>query len=424
MVRVLLELLELVYVLICVHQLYGKKLRVDLHSVVFILFASIVLDAVNRGMLPRSSPMFLYAGLYIYCIFEFGRYFAKALVNCILCIMIMSVFQLIFYFPTFMLIGELGNMSLERFIIHICCLAAIILLSKTVDLCTLSEYFLKREVALRVVSFITLVFFGIVLYQFKNLWTVSTGNYAFAIIFLVMIYVVVFQWQKARSEAEQRTAELKMQELCNSSFAELIAQVRMRQHDFNNHLNAILSMQHTSSSLEELKEKQNAYCEYICDENKFNRLLSSEGNLSMIGFLYSKFMEADKQGISVEYEVQIGTLESPAGVYGLMEAAGILIDNAAEAVLSQEEETEKIIRCCLKETEEKISLQIWSAGRRYSQDEMELFFRRGYSTKGSGRGLGLENVKRIMERGRGEISVENREYYGCNYLIFELMIPK
>ncbi|NBH84468.1 ATP-binding protein, partial [Lachnospiraceae bacterium] len=109
---------------------------------------------------------------------------------------------------------------------------------------------------------------------------------------------------------------------------------------------------------------------------------------------------------------------------GLMEAAGILIDNAAEAVLSQEEETGKVIRCCLKETEEKISLQIWNAGRRYSQDEMERFFRRGYSTKGSGRGLGLENVKRIMERSRGEISVENREYYGCNYLIFELTILK
>lgn len=423
MVRVLLELLELVYVLICVHQLYGKKLRVDLHSVVFILFASIVLDAVNRGMLPRSSPMFLYAGLYIYCIFEFGRRFTEALVNCILSLMIIGVLQLIFYFPTYLLIGSLENIDLELLVMHGCCMASIILLNKLIGLHTLSEYFLKKEVTLRIIFIVTLLFFGVILYEFKDLWEASTGDYAFAIIFLVMILVVVFQWQKARSEAEQRTAELKMQELCNSSFAELIAQVRMRQHDFNNHLNAILSMQHTSSSLEELKEKQNAYCEYICDENKFNRLLSSEGNLSMIGFLYSKFMEADKQGISVEYEVQIGTLKSPAGIYGLMEAAGILIDNAAEAVLSQEE-TEKIIRCCLKETEEKISLQIWSAGRRYSQDEMELFFRRGYSTKGSGRGLGLENVKRIMERSRGEISVENREYYGCNYLIFELMIPK
>lgn len=423
MVRVLLELLELVYVLICVHQLYGKKLRVDLHSVVFILFASIVLDAVNRGMLPRSSPMFLYAGLYIYCIFEFGRRFTEALVNCILSLMIIGVLQLIFYFPTYLLIGSLENIDLELLVMHGCCMASIILLNKLIGLHTLSEYFLKKEVTLRIIFIVTLLFFGVILYEFKDLWEASTGDYAFAIIFLVMILVVVFQWQKARSEAEQRTAELKMQELCNSSFAELIAQVRMRQHDFNNHLNAILSMQHTSSSLEELKEKQNAYCEYICDENKFNRLLSSEGNLSMIGFLYSKFMEADKQGISVEYEVQIGTLKSPAGVYGLMEAAGILIDNAAEAVLSQEE-AEKIIRCCLKETEEKISLQIWSAGRRYSQDEMELFFRRGYSTKGSGRGLGLENVKRIMERSRGEISVENREYYGCNYLIFELMIPK
>ncbi len=423
MVRVLLELLELVYVLICVHQLYGKKLRVDLHSVVFILFASIVLDAVNRGMLPRSSPMFLYAGLYIYCIFEFGRRFTEALVNCILSLMIIGVLQLIFYFPTYLLIGKAENMPLERLIIHVCCLVTINLLGRKPHMHTLSEYFLKKETTLRIVSVIAFVFFGIILYQFKDMWKASVGDYAFAIIFIIMILVTVFQWQKARGEAEQRTAELKMQELCNSSFAELIAQVRMRQHDFNNHLNAILSMQHTSSSLEELKEKQNAYCEYICDENKFNRLLSSEGNLSMIGFLYSKFMEADKQGISVEYEVQIGTLKSPAGVYGLMEAAGILIDNAAEAVLSQEE-TEKIIRCCLKETEEKISLQIWSAGRRYSQDEMELFFRRGYSTKGSGRGLGLENVKRIMERGRGEISVENREYYGCNYLIFELMIPK
>lgn len=423
MVRILLELFEMLYVIICVHLLYGERMRLDIYNIVYILFASVVLEVANKEMLPYSSSILLYTGLYIYCLVEFGRRFAEALVNCVLAVMIIGIFQLVFYFPTYMIIGELGNMSLERLIIHICSLAAIILLNRLISLHTLSEYFLKKEFILWVIFAITLLFFAVDLLRFKNMWTVSIGNYAFAILFLGMVLIMAFQWQKARSEAEQRAAELRMQEMCNSSFAELITQVRMRQHDFRNHLSALRSMQYTSSSLEELREKQDEYCQYIEEENKFNRLLSAEGNRSMVGFLYSKFLEADKKGVTVDYEIRIGDLVSAAGVYSLMEVAGILLDNAVEAVAEKDGE-ERAIRCSLTETGESIRLQVGNVSRRYRQDEMERFFRRGYSTKGNGRGLGLENVKRIMERSRSEMSVDNRAFNGVNYLVFELVVPR
>ena len=421
MVNNLLVLMELFGVIVCIYKLYGEKLKADIYNISLIIFVVVFIEAITRGFLPESAMPFAYAGICIFCIFEFDCRFIEAFINCVLAFMIIGVLQLLFYLPAYAVTGGIQNEILEHFIIHICSFAAVLLINRIVNLHILSLYFQKRGILIKAVFAVMVVFFAIRLYEFKGRNFIGNRDYVFVMLFIFMTFILVFQWQKARSEVERRNMELEMQKLCNDSFAELIRQIRMRQHDFKNHLNAIMSMQYTASSLEELREKQEEYRKHLEEENKFGDLLSMNGNPTMIGFLYSKFSEADKKGIRVLYRVEIGELQSETGLYRLIEVVGILFDNALEA-LEHTDRMEKEVHFMLTESEEQIFVHVSNVSRRYRQDEMEQFFQKGYSTKGNGRGIGLEKVKTIMEKSDGKIVVENRSIDGNNYLVFELYI--
>ena len=57
-------------------------------------------------------------------------------------------------------------------------------------------------------------------------------------------------------------------------------------------------------------------------------------------------------------------------------------------------------------------------------DEMGRFFEKGYSSKGSGRGLGLYNVKEICEKYGVDIVCDNTEVDDKNWFFIELHIKK
>ena len=50
-------------------------------------------------------------------------------------------------------------------------------------------------------------------------------------------------------------------------------------------------------------------------------------------------------------------------------------------------------------------------------------FKKGFSTKeDSGRGFGLYNIKKILNRYNGEIEVQNITYLDKNYIMFKVKI--
>lgn len=413
----------MISVLFCVYVLYGKKFRINIYSISYVVFSIAVVYAAQEGILPDSVIILSYTGLYVFCVFEFGSEYAKALTNCVLTIMIMGILQMICYVPSYYLSGEGADSVLMRLLIHSFCLAALVVLRRIGNLHILSQYILRKSVLLRVIFGITMLFFGMNLYSFKNQHFVGNENYAFLLVFCCMILIMIFQWQKARSEAERKTAELKMQELYSRSFADLIEEMRMRQHDFNSHLNALASIHITASSPEKVKEEQEAYICYLQKSSKFSRLLSARGNPSMIGFLYSKFQEVEKQGINVTFQLDIGELEASVSPYELIEAAAILLDNAAEAIAAQGTADAQIY-FLLVETDWEIKLEVWNSSHYIKQAELELFFQKGYSTKGNKRGIGLEKIKRIMDRSNGIVCLENKMRDGRNCIVFQLVIPK
>lgn len=240
----------------------------------------------------------------------------------------------------------------------------------------------------------------------------------------MIVSFVVYEWQKTRMDAEKKKAQLEMNKLYYDAYDQLILLVRERQHDMKNHINAILSLIYTTEKYEELIEKQKEYCGYVIEQNEKTKLVLSSGNPLIAGFLYSKIREAESRHIIFDYRIGLRK-ETAIPEYELVDIAGILLDNAIEALHGTDEENfERKIYFSIGETEESIDLLCANTSPRYEEDLTDHFFESGYSSKGQNRGIGLAKLKRLVQNRNGTITVYNEDRQNANYLTFEIKLPK
>ena len=166
---------------------------------------------------------------------------------------------------------------------------------------------------------------------------------------------------------------------------------------------------------------ESKYAKDVISNNRFHRLLVS-GNPVIAGFLYGKLSSIQEQGIEVTYTFHISEFTSKIPVYLVVELIGNLLKNAVEAVKTQQ--VEKQIHLSCTENENEFCLGVRNRSEKIPFDEMGRFFEKGYSSKGSGRGLGLYNVKEICEKYGVDIVCDNTEIDDKNWFFIELHIKK
>ena len=115
---------------------------------------------------------------------------------------------------------------------------------------------------------------------------ITLDVYIVSLIFIIIVIFMVIRWQKANYEIELREKQINSIRSCDQSLQRLIQETRKNQHDFHNHLIAILGMNSSIDSYEELIEKQNEYCKHIEHENKYNKILFGVKDPVLAGFLY------------------------------------------------------------------------------------------------------------------------------------------
>lgn len=111
--------------------------------------------------------------------------------------------------------------------------------------------------------------------------------------FTVTMYCY-YQLGKYKIKSTDSEAELNAYKLYEESYKNLINEIRIRQHEFNNHINAIYNMSSIYRTYEELVENQKKYCEELESDNRYGQLLKL-GNTVVIGFLYGKLLEAERK---------------------------------------------------------------------------------------------------------------------------------
>lgn len=422
MITLLYIALEAVAVLLLLHALYGKKMRWDKYSVGFVVLDCVLMSVIRFGKMNQSVSMIIYVLLIMYCICEFGTNVKQLVVNMILLAVIMMGIEL----AALIILQSLGAGIKGYEDISVVFANGIIVLIvlkmyKKLDLYAISVSFQRngRLVAILLLLESSLVFF--LIFEYKILQGKVPVQTIIISGILVLTVILCIHGLLYRIKYQEKQAELEAYKTYSAAFSDLITQIRARQHEFDNHISALCNLHYICKDYDELVSEQSKYAKDVIGNNRFHRLLVS-GNPVIAGFLYGKLSSIQEQGIEVTYTFHISEFTSKIPVYLVVELIGNLLKNAVEAVKTQQ--VEKQIHLSCTENENEFCLGVRNRSEKIPLDEMGRFFEKGYSSKGSGRGLGLYNVKEICEKYGVDIVCDNTEVDDKNWFLIELHIKK
>ncbi|MDE6983292.1 MAG: GHKL domain-containing protein [Lachnospiraceae bacterium] len=263
----------------------------------------------------------------------------------------------------------------------------------------------------------------ITLYLLVDLYLSQTLNIKVMVLFGIVFSVIIlgfFDWSQNCAALRRQEQELKLYKLYIKPLEELTKDIRARQHEFDNHMNAILNMHVTIDNYDELVRAQSAYCKEIYgDKSRCNPALLRISDKILAGFLYSKIISAPGY-IDIDIQVLSQEIVTPVSEHALVEIIGTLTDNAFEAATPQRNRVEMV----LDAQNDKLSFAIKNQVEDLTMSEIAHFFEKGYTTKKNreGRGLGLYQANQIARRHKGEITVELTEQEGGQEICFGVTI--
>lgn len=209
--------------------------------------------------------------------------------------------------------------------------------------------------------------------------------------------------------------EIEITSVQKKEYDKLLEQVRLREHELNNHMLAIYSAHHTCETYDKLVEAQSEYCHRMIKENCYNTLLFME-NKVLAGFLYEKLLDIEAQSVNVDYRISGETGINKISTYHLIEMTGILLDNALEALKENNDR-----RLFVEVGGSNKLITVRNINNYVPYEQMQGWFKKGASTKGELRGLGLYHLKKICLKNGLNICCENVEIDDTNWIQFSLI---
>lgn len=410
-------LLEALSIVLCLHCLYGEKFKLDIETTSFLAIDMIIMTIMNYYALPKTYSMIIYPIIAVYCGIKFGFKLKSLLINLVLCVILVGGIQIIVMIPMYYILSIFHFSIMQLLAVNTIVFLIVLFLLPKCRLGRLTNYLQNKEDLLIISSIICLSItaFCIVAYKEFNLLELNQTILLFACI--AFIFILNGQLNRYKVKSTETEAELKVHKLYADSFQGLIDTIRLKQHEFDNHITTIYSQHYMHETYEALVKEQTNYCEQIMKENRFNKLLT-KGNPVVISFLYSKLIEINKKGINITYTVSIDDLDIGVPIHKIVEILGNLLKNAVEAIEKTDNANEIFI--LMIESQGKFEIEVRNENPYIDPNNISTFFTKGYSNKGEGRGLGLYNVQNICKEHMLNISFENKQINEKNWISFTI----
>lgn len=408
-------LLEALSIALCLHYLYGEKFKPDIKTLSYLSIYMIIMTAINYYSLPQAYTMIIYPVIFLYCGIRFGFKIRALIVNNMLFLAITGGIQFIVLSVCSIIYKIESFENIMLLVVNCITFVIILFVLPKCRLNQISIYFQDKERIYVTALIISISATGYWLIQYKKIDGVGVFQSVLVFAGIAFIGFLVIQLGKYKINAKEIETELKMQKLFADSFQGLIENIRMKQHEFDNHINTIYSQHYMYDNYEDLVNAQKEYCHAIEQENHYNKLLR-KWNPAVLGFIYFKFLELERDGIEIGYKIHIRELEIGVPVHKIIEILGNLIKNAAEALRQRDKDRRFFIQ--MIETEDGFDMEVRNISDDIPLEELGRFFNKGYSSKGNERGLGLYHVKKICDEYKLNIQCANKSVDGENWLSF------
>lgn len=200
---------------------------------------------------------------------------------------------------------------------------------------------------------------------------------------------------------------------------ELMDEIRAKQHEFDNHIQAINMITITSKDYETIIKSMKKYMREIESFTDTTSLIKLDNKI-LAGFLYSKLKKSKEINTKLLISIKDFGFKTNLKDYELIEVIGNLIDNAFE--------TGVINNTVFLELRGEKDMSVIEVRNKHSylvNDTIHKIMKVGYSTKlKNGRGYGLPNIKKIITKHGGRIEVSNELISDENYVVFRILLPR
>lgn len=197
----------------------------------------------------------------------------------------------------------------------------------------------------------------------------------------------------------------------------LVDSMRANNHDFTNKLHVILGL----IQIQEY-DKAVSYIENISiiQRETVSMIMHTIENPSFAALLVGKIARASECNVKFVLKEGLHFKSEDIAVpsEALVTITGNLIDNALDSMnmdMSFEKTKELVFGAFTKPGELLITVKDNGLGIR--EENLDRIFENGYSTKGSGRGVGLYHTKQLIESLGGSISVESQVGKGACFMV-------
>lgn len=415
-VRTIEILLEYISIILCLYKIAKIKFRLNYWLIIMFLIEVFLFGLNGMRKIPVEYEFCIVILQFLYTKLYLKKSWKNALTIYGTMLITVMILQLLCFYILKILSINIRNIEYSGILVNIIiCVVIWLWKDKYIKFLVGKLNIFKQEV-------ITMIFLFILLRIIYLCGHNETVNFEVAIQFFIEtigVGIASALWLSAENEKELKKKEIQMYEMYTKAFEETVMTIRIRQHEFENHINAMKSLNYTIKNSEELALLQEEYCEKVLEGGKINKLLKLNMNPVVIGFLYSKFTNAEEKGISVEFQIHPINIAEKMEIYEFIEMVGILFDNAVEALSHSEKRM--IIFKLIQEKDSVFLLEIANASRIYRNEEFEMFCVNGYSSKGENRGIGLTRVKEIAQRNKAEILIQNANYNSENFISFKVL---
>lgn len=183
---------------------------------------------------------------------------------------------------------------------------------------------------------------------------------------------------------------------------ELLQTMRGQRHDFNHHLQTVYGF----LSVKAYEEAKNYLEESLTEVSVTNEIIRSD-NAGLNALLYVKSGEMERHGIP--FSINIRTSIKPTIKTSELNAiVGNLLDNAIQKLKSISTADPEIQLEAYRQGK-WLMLAVTDNGPLIDPHHVDKLFQPGFTTKQKGQGMGLYNIKQIIDKYGGEIQVESEE---------------
>lgn len=295
----------------------------------------------------------------------------------------------------------------------------------SISIIALFTYFMDLKVIISFIDFNNKTFKYIIMNVFIILffsliyWNINFQGFfenmiSFSVLALLLIYMNFGIFKNGlRNKYMER--ELDIYKTYNPIINDLIDDIKSRQHDFDNQIQSLSILIRNNDLLKD----DNELIEYIGDlksKNSLGDLIKLNSRL-VASALYIKKLKADQKKIPFNIKIMDYSIETKLRDFELVEILNILINNALETeVLDNDVYVE------IKKEKQKNVVIVKNKHSYLTQNQINNMFKKGFSTKENSnkRGYGLYNLSKIIKKVNGRISIKN-EGEDENYVVIKVV---